>query len=87
MIAEIPLVIAGPIVRHVSQSELTFWLVTNKSYSLSFKLYNDDEVTLLNDISLSSQSAQQITIGEHAVINLISIPLNASLKKKYVICI
>jgi hypothetical protein len=81
MVAEIPIVIAGPIIRHVSQSQLTFWLVTNKSYSLSFKLYNDDEVTLLNDISLSSQSAQQITIGEHAVINLISIPLNSTLKK------
>ncbi|MFT7009275.1 MAG: hypothetical protein ACJAXJ_003823 [Colwellia sp.] len=81
MVAEIPLVIAGPIIRHVSQSQLTFWLVTNKSYSLSFELYNDDEVTLLNETSLSSQSAQQITIGEHAVINLISIPFNPLLKK------
>ena len=79
MVTKIPLVIAGPIIRHVAQSQLTFWLVTNKNYSLSFKLYNNDEITLLNEIALSTESAQQINIGENAVINLISIRLDSPL--------
>ena len=54
-------------------------MVTNKKYALSFKLYNEDEVTLLSEITLSSQSAQQINIGEHAVINLVSIQLDSPL--------
>lgn len=80
-LTEIPPVIAGPIVRHVSQNQLTFWLVTNKNYALHFKLYKEDEVTLVNEISLSPQSAQQIKIGEHAVINLISIALDSPLNQ------
>lgn len=68
-----PVIIAGPIIRHVSQHELTFWLVTNKAYSITFELFAQDETTKLVEMPLDDQQLQQIDIGTHAVINLISI--------------
>ncbi len=75
------MVIAGPILRHVSQNQLTFWIVTNKRYQLNFTLYQDDETTVLHNIALSADNVQQITIGKHAVINLVSIPFETPLDR------
>ena len=35
----IPLLIAGPILRHVSANEFTIWLVTSSSYQPNITLY------------------------------------------------
>jgi hypothetical protein len=75
------LIIAGPLVRHVSQHQLTFWLVTRRSYPITFKLYRDDEKNCLADIALSHEQLQQINIGTNAVINLISISFEQALPK------
>lgn len=52
-------------------------MVTDKRYQLNFTLYQNDEKTVLHNIALSAENVQQITIGKHAVINLISIPFEA----------
>ena len=79
----IPTVIAGPLIRHVSQHQLTFWLVTNKPYTMQFQLYAED--LPLVAITLNAEQHQKIRIGEHAIVNLLSInfpqalPLNTLL--------
>ncbi len=87
-INSIPTVIAGPMVRHVSQQQLTFWLVTNKPYTLQFQLFTADSV--VSEITLNSEQHQQIQLGDYAVLNLISIgfspalPLNSILAYNFI---
>ena len=56
-------------------------MVTNKNYQLNFVLYRDDETTILNKITLSTDTAQQVTIGTHAVFNLVSMQFELPLEK------
>jgi len=66
-------------VRHVSQHQLTFWLVTNKSYTLQLQLYQQDDDLPLVEITLDSAQHQEIQIGEQAVVNLLSINFSSPL--------
>jgi hypothetical protein len=87
-ISSIPTVIAGPMVRHVSQQQLTFWLVTNKPYTFQFQLFTED--LPVTEITLNSEQHQQIQLGEYAILNLISIdfspalPLNSILAYNFI---
>ena len=76
----IPDIIAGPIIRQVSAHQLTFWLVTNKPYNLSFQLICADN-ELINT-ELSPEQNQQIAIGQHAIINLITLNIEQALPTK-----
>lgn len=66
-------------VRHVSQHQLTFWLVTNKSYTLKLQLYQQDDHLPLAEITLDSAQHQEIQLGEQAVVNLLSINFSSPL--------
>lgn len=58
-------------VRHVSQQQLTFWLVTNQPYTIALQLFVEGK--LYDEQTLSAKQNQQVPIGEHAFINLVSI--------------
>ncbi len=73
------MIIAGPILRHVSQHQLTFWLVTNKPYDAQFQLFYDTDSLPTHVIDLDAQQHQQVRIGEQAFINLISIDFTQAL--------
>lgn len=73
------MIIAGPILRHVSQHQLTFWLVTNKPYDAQFQLFYDTDSLPTHVIDLDAQQHQQVRIGEQAIINLISIDFTQAL--------
>lgn len=59
--------------RHVDLNQLTFWLVTSKPYTFDFRLLLTPDGDCLIDEALNNDQVQQIQIGEHAFINLISI--------------
>ena len=73
MSTSVPNIIAGPILRHVTKNQLTFWMVTRKAETLRFCLNEAGNNSLLIDRELNSKELQQIQIGQHAFINLISI--------------
>ncbi|WP_199911565.1 metallophosphoesterase family protein [Dongshaea marina] len=67
MTSEIPLLIAGPIIRRTSPSQLCLWLVTAKPCTprLEIFLANRDAPTMTLD-------HQQLPVGEHAYIQLLN---------------
>jgi len=89
----LPPILSGPLVRHIDNHNLTFWLVTSKPYQLDFKLYDENLVLLdkrtlnlstepldkLTESELQQDELQIIPIGKHAFINLISIKIEAEL--------
>jgi hypothetical protein len=74
----LPAIIAGPILRHVEVKQITLWLVTSKAYQLRFKLYDQNNSLLVEQI-LTDDNLQQIPIGKHAYINLVTIKLTKPL--------
>lgn len=81
----LPWVIAGPIVRHVSEQQANFWLVTSKPITeqseclLKFSV-NDSHDDASHCVALDGSVCQTIQVGRHAYIHLITIttqlPLN-----------
>ena len=65
--------------RHVDCHQLTYWLVTSEAFSFEFTLATAVESDFLIDISLTTEHVQQIQIGSHAFINLITIKSKAAL--------
>jgi len=65
--------------RQATESQLTFWMVTNKRYSVSFELFLEDEKTQVTKVALQPEQIQYIDIGENAVINLITVPFKQPL--------
>lgn len=91
---QIPALIAGPIVRHVAQAQINFWLVTRAKCPIILQLFEHsgselcaEQTTPLIELSLNSKQLQQIPIGESAVINLVSVdlpqPLNSQVVYQY----
>ncbi|MGB1263104.1 MAG: alkaline phosphatase family protein [Cognaticolwellia sp.] len=66
-------------------------MVTDQPYQLQFQLYADDETTLLANLALNHQQLQHVSIGNKAVINLITIdfvqalPLNTLLAYNFIL--
>lgn len=61
----LPLILAGPILRKTTSSELVLWFVTSAPIvEGEFQLYADADQALIYQASLSSQPS--ITIGQHA---------------------
>ena len=66
-------------VRHVSQHQLTFWLVTHKSYTLKLQLYQQNDDLPFAEITLDDAQHQKIQLGAQAVVNLLSINFSSPL--------
>ncbi|WP_286234279.1 alkaline phosphatase family protein [Thalassotalea sediminis] len=70
-IKQLPTLVAGPILRHVSSTQLTFWLVTSTECELSLSVFQHQDVIFSQ--TLKSEQHQIVEIGEHAYIHLVNI--------------
>ncbi|WP_286270875.1 metallophosphoesterase family protein [Thalassotalea hakodatensis] len=67
----LPTLIAGPILRHVSSTEVTLWLVTSTPSCLSLSLFTETEQVF--EQQLTQEQHQTIDIGKHAYIHLVTL--------------
>lgn len=75
----LPPVLAGPILRRVSTTELVLWLVCSERLDLRLKLNAEQtDQTLLNR-TLKDDEGRCVQVGSHAYIYLINVALEASL--------
>ncbi|GLX83426.1 metallophosphoesterase family protein [Thalassotalea eurytherma] len=68
----LPSLLAGPIVRHCSSSQVNFWLVTDNDYHIRLNLRIANDGIQLFDGMLNQEQLKTIKIGQHAYIQLIS---------------
>ena len=59
--------------RHCDTKQINFWLVTSQNYRLSCRINRLDNGDAILSRSLTSNELQQIKIGKHAFINLITL--------------
>jgi len=78
ILSSLPSILSGPMVRHLTPRQITFWLMTSKAFQLTFQLF-DEEKTLLVERTLTDDELQIIPIGQHAFINLITIATDETL--------
>lgn len=82
MNSELPVVIAGPIVRHTSCEQVNFWLVTSKQYQLEMTITEvNHDISVLSK-RLNTEEVQHVQIGQHAFINLISLNIDVPLAEE-----
>lgn len=77
---ELPLVLAGPILRRVEPHRIGFWLVTSRPLDMSLSLFYDDDASAeapTATIDLA-RCARAVPIGERAIIYLVDIDLAAA---------
>lgn len=74
--SELPLVLAGPILRRLERRRLAIWLVGTQRLSLTLKLVFDDQGTPVeHDIPLDEEHCHTIAVGRHAYIHLVDVSL------------
>ncbi len=78
MLSSLPAVIAGPILRHIDQQNVTLWLVTSQRYQITANFYLDNASLLLSQ-PLNADQLTTVPIGQQAFIQLISIKLTENL--------
>jgi hypothetical protein len=66
-------ILAGPMVRRANAKQVCFWLITNKAYNFSVKLFSQQEQTTWFDALLDDQQLYQVQVGVHAFVNLITL--------------
>lgn len=71
--SSLPNILAGPIVRRANAKQVCFWLITNKAYHFSVKLFSQREETTWFDAQLNDQQLSQVQVGSHAFVNLITL--------------
>lgn len=69
----LPLLLAGPIVRHVSPRQFTLWLVTRTAAELYLHLHNKQQN--LFEGELNAEQVHRVQIGQHAFIVLVELPV------------
>ncbi|MGY3569516.1 alkaline phosphatase D family protein [Vibrio paucivorans] len=65
---ELPLILAGPLLRKTTPNEIVFWLTTSKPLQGEFHLYDDTNSMPIYQAPLAK--CQQIKVGEHAYVVL-----------------
>lgn len=78
MSSSLPAILAGPIVRHLDNHNVTLWLVTCEPFQINFELFDDKFSPIISKV-LSTEEHQRIPIGKYAYINLISISVEQTL--------
>jgi hypothetical protein len=76
--ADLPLVLAGPLLRRMEPQRLVLWLVGSRPLSLTLQLSHGDAPEPQR-LPLTGDSCQVIQIGEQAFIHLIDLTLEAPL--------
>jgi hypothetical protein len=69
----LPKILAGPIVRRANAQQICFWLITDKAYNFSVKLFSQQEQTIWFNAQLDKQQISQVQVGIHAFVNLITL--------------
>jgi hypothetical protein len=69
----LPKILAGPLVRRANAQQACFWLVTNKAYNFSVRLFSQQEKTIWFDAQLDKQQLSQVQVGTLAFVNLITL--------------
>ncbi|WP_293755599.1 alkaline phosphatase family protein [uncultured Paraglaciecola sp.] len=72
----LPKIIAGPIVRRASARQVCFWLITNKAYKFSVKLFSHQQQITWFDAQLDDKQHCQIQVGVHAFVNFFTLEPN-----------
>ena len=68
----LPSIVAGPILRHVTERSVTVWLITSRD--------NPARLSVTDDVLLSGSSeSQQIQVGKNAFIQLVTLELEKPL--------
>ena len=75
----LPKIVAGPIVRRADARQVCFWLITNKAYKFSVKLFSQQQQTTWFDAQLDAQQLSQVQVGTHAFVNLLTLEPNAKI--------
>ncbi|MEO9944956.1 MAG: alkaline phosphatase D family protein [Paraglaciecola sp.] len=77
----LPEVLAGPIVRQVHTKQVNFWLMTSKPYDFEVLLHNlVNQEVLFDGAASTPELFSQVQVGEHAFVNLLTIPVNVDVK-------
>lgn len=71
---DLPLIIAGPLLRHVQTDGLLLWLVTTRPTRWHFRLRNDED--LLQEQILTESEQTELAIGTRAWLQLLDIKAN-----------
>jgi hypothetical protein len=77
--ASLPKILSGPIVRGANASQVCFWLITDQAYHFSVKLFNWQKQTTWFDAQLDECQLNQVQVGTHAFVNLITVVPNAEI--------
>ncbi|MEX0604937.1 MAG: alkaline phosphatase D family protein [Marinobacter sp.] len=76
---DLPLVLAGPILRHVTPERIVLWLVSSEPCSLQFTVTVANSDELLEDQLLSPDHVTTLAVGTHAFLHLIDFATQAPL--------
>ncbi|MNO58685.1 PhoD-like phosphatase [compost metagenome] len=79
--AQLPAVLAGPLLRRLEPQRLVLWLVGSRTLPLTLRLtFTDEHANRCTvDYPLAGQHCHVIAIGRHAFVHLIDLPLQAPL--------
>lgn len=70
----LPLVIAGPILRHCSPERFTLWLVTSQPVTCQLQIFKDNGQTVLVDEILQADETQrQLQLGQRAFMQMLTL--------------
>ena len=69
----LPTVLAGPIVRHTTPEELTFWLVTSCPSHFTLRVFEPEQQREYINGKLNEDQAHQVQVGEHAFITTLTV--------------
>ena len=65
----LPAILAGPILRHVSQHQIVLWLVCSQSFAIEVQCYQGDQ--LLASTSFDAEHTSSVPLGGRAHLNLL----------------
>ena len=69
---KLPDILAGPILRRVTQNQLVLWLVTSRSLEISLCLYKHGDDHCFFTGNIKNFASEPVQIGHRAYINLIN---------------
>ncbi|NNB44569.1 alkaline phosphatase D family protein [Pseudomonas chlororaphis] len=71
----LPCVLAGPLLRRLEPTRLVLWLVGSRALELTLRLQAGSDAES-RDYPLTAEQCQVISVGQHAFIHLIDLPLD-----------
>lgn len=74
---DLPLVLAGPLLRRLEATRVVFWLVASRPLTPELHLHVPDSDRLV--LPLDARCCQIVPVGRHAFVHLIDVPLDTPL--------